>query len=200
MANETKKISVNKFEQAIPNTPIVEKALDGVEDVVMAIKKTLSLTEMLEFVDEIANSCVDMEEGVYIPQAYDFAIRVATLTKYANFRMPASLEKQYQLVYETSAFEQVISEINERQFNDIISSIDKKISYMLGVLTSSAALQVRDIISKFGEIADVSMSAFGGIDPNEVQSVMKGLSTASVDSEKVAETILKAMKKEAENE
>ena len=190
MAQKIERISVNKFESSLTGDDIITETLNGT-DVVMTIKRTLPLSEMIEFVEEVVGACVDMESGDYIPEGYDFAIRVAVLTHYANFAMPANADKQYWLVYNTPAFQQVINNINEYQFNDIIRTIDKKIKFMLDVISSTAFGKINDVISKFVEVADMS-AAFSDVDKGKVSQLIDNISkVGNIDEQKLAEIILK---------
>ena len=99
MAKDIERVSINKFEQAVNVDNITTEILLDTQDVEIQIKKTIGLPEMMLFVQEVVEACIDGESGEYLPEAYDFAIRSAVLTHYANFAMPANLEKQYWLVY-----------------------------------------------------------------------------------------------------
>lgn len=73
---------------------------------------------------------------------------------------------------------------NTRQFNDIVRAIDKKIEFMLNILSSSAVSKVNEIIAKFSDIAIAGENAFKGIDANTMTKVMQGISKLSNMSEK----------------
>lgn len=192
MAKNNDKISINKFESALNNNGFTEVILSGTEDVKIRITETISLNSMIEFVNTVVESCIDAENGDYVPEAYDFAIRVAVLTYYANFKMPSNSEKQYDLVYNTSAFYQIREKINGEQFHSIIKAIDKKIAFSLSLITSSAVMQIRELINRFSEIVKYSEDAFTGIDPKEMSGVMQKLSRIkNIDEKTVAEVILR---------
>lgn len=195
MSKEIKKVSINKFESALNKENVITDTLLGTDDVTIQIKKTIPLQEMLLFVQEVVEACVDNENGEYIPEAYDFAIRVATLTHYANLSMPTNLEKQYWLVYNTKAFEQVLTHINTRQFDDIIRAIDKKIKFMLDVISSSAVIKINDVVSKFNDIAETSEKVFAGVDTEDMMKIIQGMSKlGEIEQENVVKTILDAQK------
>lgn len=181
---KTKKISVADFESALTVENIVTEILSNTNGVEITISKSISLDEMILFVQEVVEACIDGETGEYLPEAYDFAMRVAILTHYANFTMPSDMEKQYWLVYNTTAVEQVLQHINTRQFNDIVRAIDKKIEFMLNILSSSAVSKVNEIIAKFSDIAIAGENVFKGIDTNTMTSVMQSLSKLNNMSEK----------------
>lgn len=197
MAKEIEKISVNQFESALDKEEVITETLIDTEDVTITIRKTLSLHEMLDFVQEIVESCVDGETGEYIPEAYDFAVRVGVLTRYANFTMPANMEKKYWLVYNTRAFQQVLNHINEYQFNDIIRTVDKKIKFMLDVISSSAVGKLNEVINKFGEIADISSKVFGGNNADDIANIVKNMAKVKDMSE---EDLAKIIINKADNE
>ena len=99
---KTKKISVNAFQKVMKETysPTYTFDWNGIE---VTVNKTLSLKDMLEFVDDVVKSCFTEETNRYLPEVKDFVIRVCILEKYANFTMPQNVENQYELVYCTDA-------------------------------------------------------------------------------------------------
>lgn len=191
MEKDIKRVSIAKFESALDKENIVTETLAGTEDVVIEIKKTIPLYEMTAFVQEVVEACVDSETGDYIPEAYDFAFRVAVLTHYANFAMPSNLEKQYMLVYGTRAFNQVTGSINVCQLNDIVKAIDRKIQFMLDVISSSAVTKINEVINKFNDIATSSEQVFGGMNPADLSKVIEGITKLNkMDEADVAKVIL----------
>lgn len=191
MAKEIERVSVNKFESALLQDNVVTETLSGTDDVVFQVKKTISLEDMISFVQEVVESCIDGETGEYIPEAYDFAIRVGVLTRYANFTMPTNMNKKYMLVYGTRAFDQITVLINYTQFNDIVRAIDRKIKYMLDVMSSSAVSKINEVIDKFKDIASTAEVAFAGANPDDIQKVLHGVSKVNnIDEKEIAKIIL----------
>ena len=191
MAKDIERVSINKFEQAVNVDNITTEILLDTQDVEIQIKKTIGLPEMMLFVQEVVEACIDGESGEYLPEAYDFAIRSAVLTHYANFAMPANLEKQYWLVYNTRAFQQVLTNINETQFGDIIRAIDKKIKYMLDVMSSAAISKIHEAIGKLNEFAEKSEGMFGNATSEDMSNLMKGIAKLKdMKEEDIAKAVL----------
>lgn len=191
MAKDIERVSINKFEQALNEDNVIAETLVDTDDVTIQIKKTITLSEMMLFVQEVVEACIDGENGEYIPEAYDLAIRSAVLTHYANFAMPASLDKQYWLVYNTMAFQQVVSKINKHQFNDIIRTIDRKIKFMLDILSSSAVSKIHEVINKFNDIAEAGEKVFGSASADEIANFVNGVSKLKdMKEEDIAKVIL----------
>lgn len=192
MAKDIDRVSINNFEQALAKDTVITETLVDTEDVTIQIKKTITLPEMMLFVQEVVEACIDGETGEYIPEAYDFAIRSAVLTHYANFAMPANLEKQYWLIYNTRAFQQVLNNINEQQFNDIIRAIDRKVKYMLDVMSSAAISKINEVIAKFNDVAAVSTKMFDGTTPDDMAKFISGITKLKdMKEEDIAQAVVK---------
>ena len=192
MSKNNQKISINKLESVLVENTVTE-ILNGTDNVEIHITKTLPLQEMLLFVQEVVEACIDGETGEYLPEAYDFAIRAGVLTRYANFTLPANLDNQYMLVYNTGEFDQVVAHINEKQFNDIVRAIDKKIKFMLDVISSSAVTKINEVIGKFNELAENAENAFGDVNGEDMANVVKGITQLKdINEENIAQVILKS--------
>ena len=201
--NSLERVSVNTFDKMAPKPAVceIEIAVGEGESVTVQVKKRLSLYEMLDMVKFVVETCVDAENGEYIPEAYDFAMRQAVLTHYANFTMPSNLDKRYGLVYDSVAFDSILEVIDEWQFHAIETAINKKIEFMLSVISSTALAKVNEVIAKMGEFAEMSNEAFGSIDPKEVGEVMKGIAQLGGENHedvvnKVVDTVVQRVSKD----
>lgn len=192
MAKDNKKISINKFEEALIKDDVVEVLLEGTTDTVIRIQKTIPFGEAVGFINDIVDSCIDDDGVDYVTIAYDFAIRVGVLTRYANLSMPSSIDKQYWLAYNTKAFDQVMEYINRDQFDDIIRAADRKIRFLTNTMSSSVSAKMMDIVGQFKEIAEMGKQAFSGVDPSTIRSVLQNVSMVkNMDEEAVVNAILK---------
>ena len=128
MAKTEKRISINTMDKIMKerfDNTITEQWCD----IDVRIKKTLSFTEMMEFVNDVVLSCFQ-EDGGFVPEVMDFAIKSNILSKYANFSLPDNLEHRYEIIYKTDAVEMVCGKINNTQLNEIVSSIKNKVKFL----------------------------------------------------------------------
>lgn len=146
MSKKMKKITINAFENVMNEMYAPEDVFEwrGIE---VTVHKTLSLSDMLSFVDNVAKSCFSKDTGEYEPAAKDFAIRSMVLERYANFTMPASISLQYDLMYKTDAFFAVIEHIDRTQFEVILDAIEDKIEYIKSTNIAAFKKQVADFTS-----------------------------------------------------
>lgn len=190
MVKKVNRISVAKFEKAVSKDNVVFIPLDGVEDVNIEIIKSISLQNMIEFVENVAESCVDMESGEYTPQVRDFAIKRELLTKYANFTMPNNIEKQYEFIYGSNVVDVVLQNINQLQFQEIVSSIDRKVKFMLDCVTSISASNTVKLLNKLDSIAEQNTAMFDSLQGEDIASVFSNINAiANMDEEKLARAV-----------
>ena len=190
MVKKVNRISVTKFEKVVSKDNVVFIPLDGVEDINIEITKSISLQNMIEFVENVAESCVDMESGEYTPQVRDFAIKRELLTKYANFTMPNNIEKQYEFIYGSNVVDVVLQNINQLQFQEIVSSIDRKVKFMLDCVTSISASNTVKLLNKLDSIAEQNTAMFDSLQGEDIASVFSNINAiANMDEEKLARAV-----------
>lgn len=174
-----KKISINdimKGNASEDNEVLDIKTYKLPNGAVLEYQTMLALDEMLDFVSMVVDSCVDASTGEYTPEVFDFAIREAVLTHYANVEMPSGLKDRYAFLYSTNLFDIVMESVNMRQFNDIIRAINKKLEYVLGVITSSAASKIYEILESVGNFTKAINETFEEISPEDMNNVLKNIS------------------------
>ena len=190
MAKKMARISINKWEKALDNN-VTEIPLYGVDGVTISIRYSISLMEMLQFVDDVVESCVNGETGEYLPEIKDFAIDKGVLSVYANFSMPDDVAKQYELIYNTEALEQVRRNINIEQLNSIVRAIDKKIDHKLAMMQSTAAMQTNEVVSRLNDLADQLEKSVSGMTSKDIQKFVSSIGNMhGIDEAKLARAVL----------
>lgn len=185
------KVSINKFEKALNANYIEKVILNGTNDVEISVKKVLPFSEAMDFTQEVVNMCVDTENGDYVPEAYDMAVRMYTLVHYADFSMPANIEKVYWLLYNTGAYEQVLSIVDKQQYDALIAAIDNKIVFLTDMIKSTAVHTMDTIAQRLEGIVESAEKSFGALDTDTLnrfaQNVMNG---GKFNEKKTANTII----------
>ena len=185
MAKNVKKISINAIDDVlknIENTEIVEWCGIDVE-----ITKTLSLESMLSFADSVVKSCFDSENGAYLPEIKDFAIRSNVLDHYANFKMPGNIEKQYAMVMQSGAFDMIIQHINTAQFFELVNAIDKKIDHIASANIQKVYSQMDEVVSAFEGMQEKFSSLFSGVNPDDLTKLVSAIGDGGIDESKIVE-------------
>lgn len=194
------RISVTKFEKALDKNNTTTIPLNGVEDTFIEIKKTISLQSMVEFVEVAALSCIDTETGEYIPQVLDFAIKREVLTRYANFTMPQKAEKQYELIYGTDVVPAVVNNINQVQFQEIVTSIHRKVQFLLDSITSAATVGVNQLVARLDNMAEENKAIFDAVNGEDVAKMIENFDkVANMNEAQIVEALKKAEAEDTAN-
>lgn len=200
LMNVEKKVSLSEYVESFEKQNTVNITIESVNNVEIQIKRVLSWYESLAFIEGVVDSCIDYENGDYLPEAYDLAIKSALLEFYTNVDVPEDATSQYELVYFTDIVERVLSEINAAQFNDNIRAVDKKIAFYTNLICSSVSAKVDTVVQKVDEFAESASKLFSGVDPDKMASVVEQLSAYDTNNpatqESIARTILNIYKED----
>lgn len=186
MGNEIKKISVNAFERAVEasNEELTAEAEWYGETI--AVKRRLSLEEMMFFADAVAKNCFT-DEGDYLPEIKEFAIRCGVLEMYGNFRLPENVSKRYDLVFSeagTLAFDMIAQLIDLVQFEELQDVIEEKIDYRVNTSIEKANRQINKLVDSLMQMEEQMKDIFGGMSTEEVNGLIGSLAKG-VDEEKL---------------
>ena len=197
MSKKVTHISVNKLESTMKENVTVVP-MDGYPDIEITIRRVLPLREVLQFVEDVVSSCIDADTGRYIPEIQAFVVRSSVLTRYANFTMPKDPEKQYDMIYNTNALQQVMSYIDMSQYEEIMYAINERVKHELAMMESSASSQAAALTAKINSFVSSMEELFGAMDAGDMSALVKNLSDiSSIDEGKLVNAVMEAKKKDA---
>ena len=73
-----KRVSINALEKVMKSTYTPEEVITW-HDIEVTITKTLPLKDVIGMVNDVVESCFAMEDGDFLPEIRDFAIKSAVL-------------------------------------------------------------------------------------------------------------------------
>ena len=199
MSKKSNRISINKLESIVQNNTVTVP-MDGNPDIEIIIRRILPLQEVLQFVEDVVSSCIDVETGQYIPEIQAFTVRASVLTRYANFTRPKDPEKQYDLIYNTDAFQQVMGHIDRVQYDEILYAINERIRHGVAMAENALAAQMAELTAKLNSFINNSEELFGSVKGDDMATLVKNLANAgSIDESKLVEAVFDAQKKTNEH-
>lgn len=180
---KAKKISVSEFER-------ISKEIERIETVAwhgneLIIKKILSLSEAMSFVQNVVDSCFD--NGVYRPELKEFAIKLNMINSYSNLSLPSNFERSYEYIYTTDICQTIKIVILGRQYDDLIKAIDEKISSLVAANTSAIHKQASDIIASLDSISSSIGSLFENLSSEDMTTALKAIPNMHIDEKKLIE-------------
>lgn len=188
MAKTAKRVSITTLDKIAKenfnNTEVFEWY--GVD---VAVKRSLGLDDILAFANDVAASCFG-EDGRFIPEVMDFAIKSNILTKYANLNMPENLEHRYDLIYQTNIVDTVCEHINMAQLREVIASINRKIDYLCSVNASTVQQKLNELVAAFEGMQEQTASLFKGVSSDDIGKLIGAISSGGISEEKLVEAYM----------
>lgn len=119
-----------------------------------SVKRNLGFDEAMEFVSSIVVLCSGSGDGIYRPQALDFAIRFCTLEAYADISLPdmQNIKKAYDVIYRTDLYNIVKARVDGEQYDALVHAAIQRIKYERDMAVSAAAGQINQLITKMNEV------------------------------------------------
>lgn len=192
MAKNEKKVSIALFDKIAKEHFQNENVIQWHEAEVR-VKRTLSLTEMLSFVNDVVESCFHDKMG-YMPEVKDFAIKSNILIRYANFSMPDNLEHRYQMIYGTDAVDAVCAAIDTTQLQEIVNSINSKIRFLCDSKATLVQERINSVLDVMEDMRDNTKDIFDGLSQDDVNALMGAISQHGFDEGKIVEAYLERKK------
>ena len=194
MAKTEKKVSIALFDK-IAKEHFQNEATIQWHEAEVRVKRTLSLKEMLSFVDEVVGSCFHDELG-YMPEVKDFAIKSNILTRYANFSVPDNLEHHYQMVYGTDAVDAVCTAIDTTQLQEIVNSINDKIRFLCNSKANLIQERINAVLETMEKMSNSTKDIFGGLSQDDLKALMGAITEHGLSEQKIVEAYMEQKKAE----
>ena len=144
-------------------------------EIKIPVKHRLDFEESMTMVRDIAASCANLEDGTYAPEAFDMSVRLSTLIYYAGIDWSGDVAKAYQVVYETSLFDDVWERIDHNQFNMLVEAAKKKAEFQRDQIISTGASKVNELIEKMNEVMMDSTNLIKQMDSDEFAAQLEEL-------------------------
>lgn len=194
MAKKT--IPVKAIEPLLKAETVTIK-IDKLGDHDVVITDTIDMADALAFVDEVVENVIDFEMDTYYPELVNFLTDVEVLIRYANFKMPSDLSKQYAFIANNRDIVQTVIEyINKEQYAWIVDAINEKINYMKSLGASTLASQFSELAAKLAEFSEQAATAFEGLSPEELSNAMRTLGNPdALDERKIVKAVFDSQNK-----
>ena len=178
----SKKFTINTLMESIPEVNKTDVKLEGeyFKDVVVQVRRTLPLEDAMNFVKDITATCIDDEQAEFMPERFDFAVRMYVVMYYANVDLSKDVKKAYRILYDTTLFEQVYAHVNTAQSTNLILSAEKRIEHWKNILSSSLAGKVSEMLRKMEDVMAGSEVMMAAIDGDEFKAAVARLSDSGV--------------------
>ncbi len=165
--SKTKKLTFNMLAAEVQSKEPASVTVRGFEDQPLMVQRTLTLNNAIEFVRNTVSMVVDEESGEYLPEVFDFALKLNVLMSYAGIPVPKDFNKAYKVIYESNLYESVMEVINKEQYYILEDAIEDRVKYLRDTFVASAAAQLNKLVQKMDNVMNESTSALGQINSTD---------------------------------
>lgn len=194
MAKNEKKVSITLFDK-IAKEHFDNNTTIQWHDVEVKVKRSLSLMDVLAFVDDVVDSCFHEQYG-YMPEVKDFVIKTNILSRYANFSLPDNLEHRYQMVYFTDAVDTVCGAINTTQLQEIVDAIDEKIQLRCNTRIAEVQKRIDQVVEAIEDMGHKTEALFSGVTQDDMKTLMSAIAESGLDEQKIVKAYMEQKKAE----
>lgn len=196
MAKNEEKVSVSDLTEAMKPALQTDAVLkwNGIE---IAVKRMIPFKEVLRLTGSVIKTVFDGENGLFVPEALDYALRVAVLEHYTNIRLPQNAEKLYEVAVGTDLYDRVCENVNAAQLKTIIAAVYGRVSYIKRANIEIAHKQIRDTDAALSALIDNLEGLFGGVSSEDLRAVVGAVANGGISEEKLVKAIMEEKKQDA---
>ena len=191
------KISFEKIEEIMNERFFVVDTMDwyGVE---VEVKSLIPFALASELVRRIADACFS-DDGEYMPEVSDFALRLGVIEAYTNIELPDNVEEQNRLLYGTDLWEDIISLIYDAQFNMIVQSVNQRVSYRLDTNKAAFERGVNEVMDGLMQLGEQFNTVMADVEPGDVKRMIEAIGENGIDEEKIVKAVVSEQNKARDN-
>lgn len=152
---------------------------------------------MLSFVNDVVASCFQ-DNGEFMPEVLDFAIRSNIILKYSNVSLPDNLEHRYAILYCTDIVNFIRGHADQEQVDEIINAIHRKVDYLCNTNVRAIQSKLNELISAFDNLQSKTADVFNNISSDDVAKLASVLSSGELSEEKIVAAYIDRVKADAQ--
>lgn len=170
MSKNTKKVSISQVDKIMKEFYVPTKVVEwsGID---ITVTKSLALADMLQFCNDVVKTCTNPENGGYMPELKDFAIRMNVVEMYSNVKLPDNLEHKYYILINSGLVETILENINSSQYFELIESIDAKMKAIVDANVDAVNNQLNEIAKAFEQMEVQMSEAVKGVDISVLEKI-----------------------------
>lgn len=197
MKNNETIIAANMLEQLLENgganidppTRVVEW-----NDLKIEINHTLDVKDAFELVKAVVDSSF-LDDGSYVPEATDFAMRANVIAYYSNIELPNDMAAQYRMVYSLPIYEIVRAAINAQQFDSLCDAVERRIEMICDTDIMETRAKINQLFDALDKLEKHIEDIFSGVGSDDVAKLAGAIRAETIDEAKIVEAFLKADRK-----
>lgn len=191
--SRTKKTEINPIEDVLKSVAPKSKSIDW-NGITIEVKNSLNIRELTAFASTVTDICFTNSED-YIPEVFEYAVAIATLTAYTDFKLPELIDDQYALITFTDIIAKVVECIEAAdQYASAVDAAKERIDYRIETNINIVRKQATELFESVESLLAKLKETFGSIESEDMQGLIKTLASGTIDEEKIMKAYLENKK------
>lgn len=188
-AKTIKSISFDAIDKLMNYVSTIDVPSSDIEGLTLHVKPMLTMEEAYSFSSHVCDTCFD-DDCQYMPELYDFAVKIYTAVLYGGIRPSKDHNKAYRLIYATALYDDIIKHVNLQQYSALIDSCKARIEYRVRSMESQAAGYMSKIMSRFEDTLNDGKDMLSNLSSEEVIQAISSLTKLTQDDATEADNIV----------
>lgn len=170
---------------SIPEGYKTVKLKDGIE---IKVKDSLSMEEYIYLINNTVSACFDVENGVYYPEAKEYAFRMAVVEAYTNLVLPDDVEAYYK--YVEYIWNDIKGAIDKEQLRNLDNAVNKSVEFKKEEMIAYRQREIAVLMNKFAEFGGALENAFSDVNMDKLNEAIEVLNKMQTEqgAEEIADT------------
>ena len=184
-----KKIAYETIQEAMnDHCPRVE-LLDwcGIE---ITVQKIVPFQKMSEIVQRVAASCFGKDDGSYMPEVMNTALRLCIFDAYTNIELPDDMDEQNFLIFGSGLWDLVTALIDADQLGTIELAINRRVKARLDTNRAEFENAVNQVIQSIAALSEQMGSLMEGVTPEDIRTMISAIGENGIDEAKIVQAVV----------
>jgi len=204
MAKKKTKVSVNALENSCKNAadiiPCSYQYGDG-ELIEFEVRPILTFEESLKFVKEVVDNCIIAEDLEVVSVVKDYMFYRNVMTYYANFTMPNSDKRAYEIVMSSMGIIKVICDhVDQNQLVMLKEAIGEQVDFEKKKMIAAQTSRLNEVVGQVNQFTSRMEKLFGDVDGEQMANFITGMTSLSQQTDVTAKDIAEAIVNKSKEE
>lgn len=156
----------------------------------ITVQKIVSFKKMSEIVLRVAAVCFNRDDGSYMPEVMNTALRLCIFEAYTNIELPDDIDEQNFLIFGSGLWDLVTALIDADQLGTIELAINRRVKARLDTNRAEFERAVNNVMTSLTELGKQLNGLFGNITEEKFNALIDAISTGGVDEQKLVQAVL----------
>lgn len=184
-----KKIAYETIQEAInDHCPRVE-LLDWY-GITITVQKIVSFKKMSEIVQRVAAACFGQEDGSYMPEVMNTALRLCVFEAYTNIELPDDMDEQNFLIFGSGLWDYVTALIDADQLGTIELAINRRVKARLDTNRAEFEHAVNTVVESIAALSEQMSGLMDGVTPEDIRTMISAIGENGIDEAKIVQAVV----------